>query len=599
MAKDFLVNIVLKASDQASKVIAGVAAPLSQLDAKLKAGGEAQSAFQQKWGATLQATAAVGRGMTVAGGAIVTSLTLAAKQAGDYGGMIFDATRKTGMAAEKLTALKFAAEQSGVSFQGLTTGIRMQARSAVEAANGSKQAQAAYKTLGVSVTDASGKLKDGRTLMLESADALRNIQDPTLRASLAMKVFGRSGVEMLPMLMEGSEGIAKLEARAKQLGLTMTDEMAAAADEAGDRMEAAKAAMQAAFVNLGVVVLPIIASITDKIATVAAVFTKWAQAHPTLAKGLAAVALGVGAVWMVVGPLLMAAPGIISIIQFLNGAGGLVPLIGTIAKIAGGLTGLGPLVAGLGAKLAALAAAAWPITLVALAIAGLAYELYKLKQSYDATSAAAKQANESFKAAQATADAYAAKTGTQSQLAWQRAEQERAPVTLSDRFWGAVTGGGRTSKDIARERVAMGQAAPGRAAGGPVIAGRAYMVGEKAPELFVPDAAGRIMTMQMAEGMRERYETDMAAIDEAFRQTAAKVVAQTTWRKERTLTASNVQAAMRPLMPTPTLPDNVAASGGRGITNVFNFNAPVYGEQGIRDVARDVLTRAMTSAKYA
>ncbi len=35
--------------------------------------------------------------------------------------------------------------------------------------------------------------------------------------------------------------------------------------------------------------------------------------------------------------------------------------------------------------------------------------------------------------------------------------------------------------------------APGRATGGPVTGGSAYLVGERGPELFVPTAAGRIM----------------------------------------------------------------------------------------------------------
>ena len=34
--------------------------------------------------------------------------------------------------------------------------------------------------------------------------------------------------------------------------------------------------------------------------------------------------------------------------------------------------------------------------------------------------------------------------------------------------------------------------APGRATGGPVVAGRAYVVGERGPELFVPAAAGEV-----------------------------------------------------------------------------------------------------------
>lgn len=35
---------------------------------------------------------------------------------------------------------------------------------------------------------------------------------------------------------------------------------------------------------------------------------------------------------------------------------------------------------------------------------------------------------------------------------------------------------------------------PGRATGGPVAPGRAYMVGERGPELFVPTASGRVET---------------------------------------------------------------------------------------------------------
>jgi phage-related minor tail protein len=44
--------------------------------------------------------------------------------------------------------------------------------------------------------------------------------------------------------------------------------------------------------------------------------------------------------------------------------------------------------------------------------------------------------------------------------------------------------------------------APGRATGGPVAPGRAYLVGERGPELFVPTASGRVETMRPG-GARE------------------------------------------------------------------------------------------------
>jgi len=44
---------------------------------------------------------------------------------------------------------------------------------------------------------------------------------------------------------------------------------------------------------------------------------------------------------------------------------------------------------------------------------------------------------------------------------------------------------------------------PGRATGGPVSAGRGYMVGERGPELFVPGSNGRIERMTSGGGARD------------------------------------------------------------------------------------------------
>ena len=63
----------------------------------------------------------------------------------------------------------------------------------------------------------------------------------------------------------------------------------------------------------------------------------------------------------------------------------------------------------------------------------------------------------------------------------------------------AAMGGGGGSGSGAGGLLSLGTSiamalfgAPGRATGGPVSAGRAYRVGERGPELFVPTASGRI-----------------------------------------------------------------------------------------------------------
>jgi phage-related minor tail protein len=44
---------------------------------------------------------------------------------------------------------------------------------------------------------------------------------------------------------------------------------------------------------------------------------------------------------------------------------------------------------------------------------------------------------------------------------------------------------------------------PGRATGGPVSPGAAYMVGERGPEMFVPTSAGRVETLRAGGGGRD------------------------------------------------------------------------------------------------
>jgi len=57
---------------------------------------------------------------------------------------------------------------------------------------------------------------------------------------------------------------------------------------------------------------------------------------------------------------------------------------------------------------------------------------------------------------------------------------------------GNAGGGGQGLAASAAQILAALFGAPGRATGGPVAPGRAYRVGERGPELFVPTASGRV-----------------------------------------------------------------------------------------------------------
>jgi phage-related minor tail protein len=58
---------------------------------------------------------------------------------------------------------------------------------------------------------------------------------------------------------------------------------------------------------------------------------------------------------------------------------------------------------------------------------------------------------------------------------------------------GKGQGGGSALAGLANSLLSGLLGAPGRATGGPVAPGRAYLVGERGPEIFLPTNSGRIL----------------------------------------------------------------------------------------------------------
>lgn len=75
---------------------------------------------------------------------------------------------------------------------------------------------------------------------------------------------------------------------------------------------------------------------------------------------------------------------------------------------------------------------------------------------------------------------------------------------------GGTGGGGGGLANLLGQSIGALFGLPGRATGGPVAPGRAYLVGERGPEVFVPTAAGRVETGQTAPGRDVRVAIQVA-----------------------------------------------------------------------------------------
>lgn len=82
---------------------------------------------------------------------------------------------------------------------------------------------------------------------------------------------------------------------------------------------------------------------------------------------------------------------------------------------------------------------------------------------------------------------------------------------ISALFGGGSGGGsGGGLGDIVGRSIGTLLGLPGRATGGPVSPGQAYMVGERGPEIFVPTASGRIETGQAPPSREVRVAIQVA-----------------------------------------------------------------------------------------
>lgn len=157
------------------------------------------------------------------------------KRTANLGDSLAKTADRLGVGIVALQRLRHAAELGGMANGQFDESLRFMLNTVAEAAQGLGEAKDTIGKLGVSLTDSNGRLKDGETLMLEFADAIAKIEDPTLKVSVAQDIFGRSGARMLNLLNQGSSAMRAAGDEAERLGV-ITEEEARQAERFNDNM---------------------------------------------------------------------------------------------------------------------------------------------------------------------------------------------------------------------------------------------------------------------------------------------------------------------------------------------------------------------------
>lgn len=306
---------------------------LGQASAKMSAFGEASA----KAGESL-------RGLSMVAGAIDVALAGLTVKAGQTADDLNTMAKVTGISTDELQKYKLSADLLDVSVETIAKSQTKMKRSMLSAQQGSENMAEAFATLGVSITDSNGHLRDQGAVFEESIKALGQMENETERDALAMQIFGRSASELNPLIEDNGETFQKVADIFKQNNLEIVDqETIDKANQFKDALDTIKMTGMATLSTVGMQLAGYLAPAMEKIADVLGRVMGWlSQLDPAVLTIIGIIA----GVIAVLSPLLigvrkiaMAISSIMTLISTLGpaiaglSAGALLPIIGIIAGV--------------------------------------------------------------------------------------------------------------------------------------------------------------------------------------------------------------------------------------------------------------------------
>lgn len=174
--------------------------------------------------------------LTAAASAVGFSLSQMMSKFLDTGDAIDKASIRLGIGAERLQSLQYAAKMSGATADDMNSALGKLNENIAKAAAGKNEELASlFKKLGISLRDANGHVRTAADVLPEFADAIQRNTNSSVRARMAIAAFGDAGQKLIPMLQDGSKGLADMEKKAHDLGLTMSQDDVKAAASLGDK----------------------------------------------------------------------------------------------------------------------------------------------------------------------------------------------------------------------------------------------------------------------------------------------------------------------------------------------------------------------------
>ena len=176
---------------------------------------------------------------------------------------------QTGLAVEELEILQYASSQSGGATDAFNTALQKFSRNIGEAEQGTVAQKDAFKSLGISITDSTGGLKDTSVLFTEVAEAISGVESPATKAATATDLFGRAGIELLPLLNTGAAGISGYAETIRDANGIIGTDAANAFSAFNDKLDTLQRSFRGKLAPVLVAILPALTMLAENLDSIA------------------------------------------------------------------------------------------------------------------------------------------------------------------------------------------------------------------------------------------------------------------------------------------------------------------------------------------
>ncbi|MDR0517199.1 MAG: hypothetical protein LBH25_09175 [Fibromonadaceae bacterium] len=119
-------------------------------------------------------------------------------------------SESVGVAAKDIIGLRYAADLSKVGTEEMDKSLISLNKTIADVVAGNNDAANSFEKIGISVQNVDGTVKNTEQVLMEMADAFKEMPDGIEKTSLAIRIFGENGMSMVNMLKDGSTSLREM-----------------------------------------------------------------------------------------------------------------------------------------------------------------------------------------------------------------------------------------------------------------------------------------------------------------------------------------------------------------------------------------------------